>query len=304
MTIVVDGVKTGEVVTVLISGASQSGMVTWGTGLSGAVSVTTASGYNYVTVSGVVGVTSGTGVRISGESVFVYISGGTINASSSGAIVYGVGTSGAQWVYTTSGSYVSVSGIVSVTSGLYFASGIVVVTSISGNVISQSISGASMSGQVVWGTGTSGQVQVQTSSGSYISVSGFVGTSISGGSISGAIVLEAIQTQFVWQSGTGATVLSTNVVTTMPMYLQRVDYIATVGATSSGNLYIYHQTADGNANINLLTLNLSIGSPKTVVWMPDAMPYVVSSGDGVSVQYSNPSSVQFYTRTTLTKRSQ
>jgi hypothetical protein len=139
-------------------------------------------------VSGNVSVTSGSGVRISGEAIFAYISGGTFSSNVSGNVVQisgqGVQISGqAVFVYISGGTFSA-----NVSGNVVQISGQSVVTSVSGNVFAQSISGGSESGMVVWGAGTSGQTLVQTMSGSYVSVSGTVGVSISGGSISGQYV--------------------------------------------------------------------------------------------------------------------
>jgi hypothetical protein len=81
-----------------ISGGSQSGMVVWGQGASGQMWVQTA-GTDFVAVSGVVSLASGSKTNISG------------------AVVWGYGTSGQFPVQTVSGSYVSVTGTVSLASG-------------------------------------------------------------------------------------------------------------------------------------------------------------------------------------------
>ena len=203
--------------------ANISGNVAWGVGTSGQQWIQTTSG-SYVSVSGSVAVTSGTGVRVSGETLYVMISGGnstTISGGSvSGAVFWGAGTSGQNMVYTASGSYVSVSGSVGIASGLYLASGLVMVTSMSGNVTNPSISGGSISGvwiqqsgEIIWGTGTSGQCLVQTTSGSYVSVSGSVGIASGLYLASGLIVVTSVSGNVLSQTS-GAYLASGLVVVT------------------------------------------------------------------------------------------
>jgi hypothetical protein len=197
---------------IVTSGGMISGAVVWGTQTSGQVAVLTASG-SYVSVSGAVSISGNTIVTsVSGNVVTVT---GTVITSVSGDVVWGYGTSGQFPVYTVSGSYVSVSGAVSISGNVVSTSvsGNVVVTSVSGNVVTvtgtviTSMSGGTLSGQIVWGYGTSGQFPVYTASGSYVSVSGSVSVSgnvvstsvsgnvvvitISGGSISGAVVTDS-----------------------------------------------------------------------------------------------------------------
>jgi hypothetical protein len=102
-------------------------------------------------------------------------------------------------VFTVSGSWVAISGSLSASTVL---------------------SGGSISGQVVWGTDTSGQVDVKTVSGSYVAVTGTITVLQSGASQSGIIV---------W----GATGTSGE----MPVITIGSDYVSVSGAVSvSGNV--------------------------------------------------------------------
>ena len=232
--------------------------------ISGAVSTSVSGNVVLTSISGNVITTSISGnvVQISGQSVSTSVSGNVVSASVSGnavvtglsgasfsgQITWGIGTSGQVQVITTSGSYVSISGTVAAS-----VSGNVVVTSVSGNVVITSVSGnvvnisgqivqisgqavfvyvsggsfsADVSGNVVWGYGTSGQMPVFTVSGSWVTISGSLSTStvLSGGSISGVIVWGygtsgqlQVQTEsgsFVTVSGTVLTSVSGNAVTT------------------------------------------------------------------------------------------
>lgn len=192
-------VSVSGAVSVLMSGGSQSGAIYWGTGTSGQVQVQTVSG-SYLSVSGAVSVTGS--VQVSGA---VQVSGtvtantGLSGAAFSGQIAWGTGTSGQTWVQTTSGSYVSVSGSVAVTGGIQVSGSVQVSGTVTANT---GLSGASFSGQIVWGTATSGQVNVQTTSGSYVSVSGSVAASITGGvQVSGAVQVSGTVTANTGLSG-------------------------------------------------------------------------------------------------------
>ena len=81
--------------------------------------------------------------------------------------------------------------------------------------LTASISGqpVTVSGSVVWGAGTSGEIQVQTMSGDYVSVSGAVSisgnvviTSVSGNVVSASLSGGSISGQMVWGTGTSGQV--------------------------------------------------------------------------------------------------
>ena len=260
---------------------------------------------------------------VSGNAVVTGLSG----ALFSGQITWGTGTSGQVQVITTSGSYVSISGTVAAS-----VSGNVVVTSVSGNVVITSVSGnvvnisgqivqisgqsvfvyvsggsfsADVSGNVVWGYGTSGQMPVFTVSGSWVTISGTFQVSLSGSTITASVSGQPISVVAyppltVWQSGTGT--LSTYITTSASQFLDHVEYSATSATTLSSVIFINHVTAMG-ASISLLSVNMATddvyGSGiQYLVFIPDSA-MTLNSGDSMGVQFSNPTSCAFYTQTVL-----
>ena len=221
---IVSGLVT---LTASISGqpVTVSGSVVWGAGTSGEIQVQTMSG-DYVSVSGAVSISGNVVITsVSGNVVSALLSGGSI----SGQMVWGTGTSGQVQVQTTSGSFITVSGTV--------------ITSVSGNVVQVSgqavfvyVSGGSfsadVSGNVVWGYGTSGQMPVFTVSGSWVTISGTFQVSLSGSTITASVSGQPISVVAyppltVWQSGTGT--LSTYITTSASQFLDHVEYSATSG---------------------------------------------------------------------------
>ena len=217
-------------------------------------------------------------------------------------MVWGTGTSGQVQVQTTSGSFITVSGTV--------------ITSVSGNVVQVSgqavfvyVSGGSfsadVSGNVVWGYGTSGQMPVFTVSGSWVTISGTFQVSLSGSTITASVSGQPISVVAyppltVWQSGTGT--LSTYITTSASQFLDHVEYSATSATTLSSVIFINHVTAMG-ASISLLSVNMATddvyGSGiQYLVFIPDST-MTLNSGDSMGVQFSNPSSCAFYTQTVL-----
>ena len=211
----------------------------------------------------------------------------TSGAMLSGQIAWGTGTSGQTWVQTTSGSYVSVSGSVGI-SGTVMATLSGGWTVLSGTVVIFNLSGPALSGQVSWGTGTSGQTWVQTTSGSYVSVSGALIIS------SGTVTLETFSS-LTWRSSQNTYLSSYYGVVTTPTYLRYVEYHGTSATLTSSAFTVTHATAQG-FNTLLINQNMSVSNGITdLVYIP-ANAYLLISGDSISIYFSNPNSVTCATR--------
>ena len=190
----------------------------------------------------------------------------------SGQTVWGYGTSGQFPVYTVSGSWVSISGNISVSAT------------------------ANVSGQVVWGYGQSGQMPMYTVSGSWVTISGTLTASLSGQPVS----VMAGTPLIVWQSGTA--LLSTYITTTNPRFLGYVEYSANSATIISSTLVVNHVTANGGM-VQVLCINMSkddyySSGVQYIMFIPDA-ELSLGSGDSVGVQFSNSGSCTFYTQTVL-----
>ena len=302
---------SGQSMFVYLSGGSVSASISGqpvSTSVSGnIVEISGQAMYVYISgggssVSGSAVTVSGNVVNISGQPVVTSISGDAVVTSISGNVVWGTGTSGQVQVQTTSGSFITVSGTV--------------ITSVSGNVVQVSgqavfvyVSGGSfsadVSGNVVWGYGTSGQMPVFTVSGSWVTISGTFQVSLSGSTITASVSGQPISVVAyppltVWQSGTGT--LSTYITTSASQFLDHVEYSATSATTLSSVIFINHVTAMG-ASISLLSVNMATddvyGSGiQYLVFIPDSA-MTLNSGDSMGVQFSNPTSCAFYTQTVL-----
>ena len=234
---------------------------------SGQFPVQTVSG-SYVSVSGTVGISgtvmaslSGGWTTISGV-VPVTISGGWVSIS--GSVIVDVS------------GWVSVSGWITISGGTTVSGGWITISGTVGVVTS----GAMMSGQVVWGTGTSGQTWVQTTSGSFVAVSGTVTvTSGTGVVISGQTVTVTGGVQV-----SGAVQVSGSVISTLSGGWTTISGVVSVsGAVSvSGNVvYVSGTVAISSGTvIALVSGTVSVSGTVGVVTSGGMLSGIVVWGAG------------------------
>jgi hypothetical protein len=239
----------------------------------------------------------------SGEIIVVSLSGTSITASISGQPVF---------------TYIS-GGSISITSGGLTLSGVVVHNyaydwQISAWIPEPGFSGAivsTVSGNIVWGYGTSGQMPVQTVSGSYVSMSGSVmwGTQTSGQvavqTLSGSSILLAPNVmQFGWTSAkitagnssgillSGGSVVSSFLTASAPTKIQSVEmffYSGIASATQSGMLgSVLRIGAQGGISSTLVSawFTSAFGA---ITYFP-ATPLFVLSGDSIIASITGLSS--------------
>ena len=263
-------VSVSGTLTTLISGASQSGMIVWGTGTSGQTQVQTVSG-SYVSVSGAVSVTGS--VQVSGA---VQVSGtvtantGLSAAAFSGQIAWGTGTSGQTWVQTTSGSYVSVSGAVSVTGSVQVSGAV----QISGTVTANTgLSGASFSGQIVWGAGSSGQVYSKTYSGDAVTI--VMSLQYRLGTMSGIAL------------GSGNLVsggyTSASLAASQAIYYKGAQITISSGTPASGTAFIVTLIPATGGFASGAVLTSAAFSSASLFQNPPSSPFILMSGDIINV---------------------
>ena len=257
--------------------------------------------------------------KISGESVFVYISGGSLSSSVSGQPVF-VYISGGSISATISGDI-----IVDISGAVVDISGQTVVAEVSGQPIFVYISGgslsASVSGQPVDVSGNSVFVYISggatSVSGAWVDISGeTVIAKISGetvvAKISGQTVITSVSGEsiFVYISGGSistasgisghATSVSNNgavaissVVTTNGTYLEWIAFHMTSGAVTSGEFYItLQQTSSTAFKIKLISINPAANTVFDIMYQPDNR-LLLLSGAAVTVIYSNPDSREY-----------
>jgi len=221
--------------------------------------------------------------KISGESVFVYISGGGSNVSGSAVTVSGnaVTVSGnAVFVYISGGGS-SVSGsAVTVSGNMVDISGQSIFVYISGGSISAVISGTveiTMSGDIIISK-ISGETVVTSVSGNAVF------TYISGGTVT---TTHSLPGHTVNVSGAAAIAIS-SVITTVGTYLEWVTLHMTSGAVTSAEFYTTIQQISSAA---FLTKTMSVNPAATtsfdIFYQPDS-PIMLLSGAVVQVIYSNP----------------
>ena len=207
--------------------------------------------------------------KISGESVFVYISGGGSNVSGSAV--------------TVSGNAVTVSGnalFVYISGGGSSVSGSAV--TVSGNAVSVSGDAVSVSGNAVFVYISGGGSDV---SGSAVTVSGnAVFVYISGGSIAATYSLAG---HTVNVSGDAAIAIS-SVITTAGTCLEWVTLHMTSGAVTSAEFYTTIQQISSAAfKTKTMSVNPAATTTFDVFYQPDN-PIILLSGAVVEVIYSNP----------------
>ena len=243
-----------------------------------------------INISGqtVVTTVSGDWVDISGESVFVYISGGSLQVDISGQTVL-VDISGQSVTVDISGQTV-----------IADISGQTVVTDISGQTVLVDISGQTVfvdiSGQTVV-TDISGQTVLVDISGQIVTadISGeSVFVYISGGEITAVTEIIPLAT-----FASGNTAISLSTVPADDAYLDYVAYHGDAAATAPENLTVNHTMIEGGV-YNIFTVNMGANAIQDLVYYPDT-PTVLISGDTVQVAYPNVSGIAWNVRI-LTRR--
>jgi len=266
--------------------------------------------------------------KISGESVFVYISGGSLSSSVSGQSIF-VYISGGSISATISGEI-----IVDISGSVVDISGSVVVAEVSGQTVVSEVSGqtvvAEISGQIVVAEISGQPVFVYISGGSLsasvsgqpVNVSGnsvFVyisggATSVSGAwvDVSGSTVISKISGQSVYAYLSGGSVNATvgisghsagvsnngavaisSVVTTAGTYFEWMIWHTTSSATTSSELYAtVQQTSSAAFKTKIFSMNLAATSVTDIVFQPDNR-FLLLSGAVVTVIYSNPNSLAY-----------
>jgi len=225
--------------------------------------------------------------KISGESVFAYISGGNLQADISGSAVTVSGNAvtvsgNALFVYISGGGS-SVSGsAVTVSGNVVSVSGQSVFVYISGGSISAVISGTvsvSISGDIVTSK-ISGETVVTSVSGNAVFVY------ISGGSVT---TIQGIGGHSVSVSGS-ATIAISSVITTAGTYLEWIALHMTSGAVTSSEFYATIQQISSVAfTTRIASVNPAATTAFDIFYQPDNK-LLLLSGAVVSVIYSNPDS--------------
>jgi lipopolysaccharide export system protein LptA len=240
---------SGNVVYVYISGGTFCMDISGQTMLiSGTVDVIMQSGAYFA--SGQIVTVSGNWVDISGNSVFVYISGGT-------------------FCMDISGQTLLISGTVTIASGAYFASGQSVM--VSGNAVTVSGNWVDISGAVVK---ISGETVIAKVSGEVVGV-----------------VLEVVPS-FGYMSGSSGDVVSSYLESTMPTFLQYVEYHASAAGTESSALTVYKNSTQGHSSAIFTYSTLGVVD---LVYTPPDSPLMLLSGDGISVRGGNSGNAQWNT---------
>ena len=235
--------------------------------LSGvSISVTVASGTPVGVSGAVVSIASGTPVGISGQIIGQSMSGG----SESGLIVWGYGTSGQFPVQTTSGSYVSVSGAVSVTGSVQVSGAV----QISGTVTANTgLSGASFSGQIVWGAGSSGQVYSKTYSGDAVTI--VMSLQYRLGTMSGIAL------------GSGNLVsggyTSASLAASQAIYYKGAQITISSGTPASGTAFIVTLIPATGGFASGAVLTSAAFSSASLFQNPPSSPFILMSGDIINV---------------------
>jgi hypothetical protein len=147
---------------------------------------------------------------------------------------------------------------------------------VSGSVVVVFQSGGSISGQIAWGTGLSGQTCVQTVNGSYVSVSGIVGQTIS--------------SAFYQISSVSQTTIALSGAVTVPTYLSYALLHLNSNMNVSSEFAVYYKGSIGTGAYSSKIYSMNMSGHADVLFTPDPR-FTLQSGDAISMFFTNSGSL-------------